>query len=146
MYIIIMVEISGFVYLNDCPGESKIPIWLVVFGFVCLLQTLIRCIKRCCCCTGRDNTEDSKISYWIGNSLEVLLIMTLGAWTLAGSAWVFGNFYVLGDPRCTVRRAVDLCCHLVPYYCAFSLIIGLFGFVIIVCISLCCYCSAKFGK
>ena len=38
---------TGAIYLDDCPDRRIIPIWLIVFGCVSLVQSFIDIGKRC---------------------------------------------------------------------------------------------------
>ena len=38
---------SGSVYLDDCEDRRTIPIWLIVFGCVSVVQSVIDICKRC---------------------------------------------------------------------------------------------------
>ena len=48
---------TGSIYLHDCPGRKNIPIWLIVFGCVSLVQSFIDIGKRC---FRKKNEEDEE--------------------------------------------------------------------------------------
>ena len=135
---------EGSVYLNDCPGRDKIPIWLIVFGCVSLLQTLINIVKRCFKLLTKDSDDDRERSERDknyggrgGNCLESFLSFFLFIWIIIGSVWVFGywDMYRLANDSCGIDQN---CCHPVPYLFSFITLIVIYVCSILVCCCCCC--------
>ncbi|KAH3786505.1 hypothetical protein DPMN_164612 [Dreissena polymorpha] len=78
---IVMVAI----YLNDCPLEHMIPIWLIVSGVVPILFG----------CSGRGNNDDSGENSGGGYCAKVVGLIGLlfnMAWLICGSIWIYPNY------------------------------------------------------
>lgn len=135
--------LPGSVYVHNCDGERFIPIWLIVFGVISLLQTLINIVKRCFKCIKRSQSDDDSEngngdhSVRCGSCLESFLSFFLFVWIIAGSAWVFGFFDNYVDLDC--RHNVDHpdCCHPVPFLFSFITLIVMYVFSFL---ALCCCC------
>ena len=102
--------IPGVKYLNDCPVQKKIPVYLLVggcFGVLKVLGTIWRNIHS----RRYDNMDtfydsndgDSVYSHDTSKLMDVLLTMFLISWLITGSYWVFSiwqpNFHqILHEP------------------------------------------------
>lgn len=54
----------GAIYLDNCEGRSIIPKWLIVFGSVSVVQTVIDIVKRCFRTKRNDDEEGSVRFMW----------------------------------------------------------------------------------
>lgn len=138
---------TGSVYLNRCDGDRRIPIWLIVFGCVSLLSTLINIVKRIFKAahrkvSGRDeDSDDVDYGKKTGSCLEGLISVFLFIWIIIGSVWVFGFFDEYRRFGCAENAsnpAFDaICCHPVPYLFSFITLLVIYAFSFL---SLCCCC------
>lgn len=127
----------GSIYLHDCPGQRFIPIWLIVFGCVSLLQSIISFSRRIISCFKPNNEEEGGICLYgsrCGGCCECLIVLFLFAWFIAGSVWVLGYFSDFHSPICQEHPAP--CCSVVPYWFSFVIIIMLFS-VVFILVTLC---------
>lgn len=133
----------GFVYLYRCPVNGLIPIWLIIFGLVCLIQTTINVSKRCCytCKCGKEVATD--YGGWVGSCIEFFITAFLIAWIICGSVWVFQLLYSFKENDCMNEVDSDLCCHPVPYLFSYVtlLVIYTVGALVLCC---CCCCVSCF--
>ena len=56
------IPFSGSVYLDDCPGRKNIPVWMIVFGCVSLVQSIIDIMKRCFGKKKRNDEEEGSVN------------------------------------------------------------------------------------
>ncbi len=139
----------GAVYFNDCPGRSRIPIWLIVFGGFSIVQTFINVIKRCCkLCRkqeGDSDSDDGGSNYGNrgGSCFETLVSIFLFVWIIVGSVWIFGFYPEYRE--CTNEPALsNECCHSVPYLFSFVTLIVIYAvsFLSLFCCCCCFVCMA----
>lgn len=139
--IILLLFCSGSVYLDDCPGRSRIPVWLIVFGVISLVSTLINVIKRVFKLIQQkasDGDEESTdYGKKTGSCLESLISVFLFVWIIIGSVWVFGFYKDYVDLDCASNVVIPECCHPVPYLFSFITLIVIYAFSFL---SLCCCC------
>lgn len=139
--------IIGAMYLDDCPLERYIPIYLVVSGSVGLFYNLFGIVKTTCC---KKNTEEGVgeeeegAASKLGTCLSSLISCFMSAWFIAGNVWVYGSHSDLSTNSASANY-----CHPTAYYFAFWVITACYiiiGLVILLscccCIALCC-CSKK---
>ena len=131
---------AGAVYLHRCQGQHIIPIWLIVFGSVSLLQTAINMIKRIFRKSKQGEEEEgsqSNSAEGIGSCLETLISIFLLVWIILGSYWVFGYYSTWSEEGC--RSALSMCyCHPVPYLFSFVTLIVIYATSCIFCALCCC--------
>lgn len=139
IYIYILV---GSVYLNRCEVNRLIPIWLIVFGVLSLIQTMINVAKRCCSCKKNDDEESGQdYGRRSGSCFESLLTTFLFVWIIIGSVWVFRLFDSFKTNNCIDFSELnsDVCCHPVPYLFSFVTLIVMYTIsALILCCSCCC--------
>ena len=137
----LFVSFLGSIYVNKCTIQDKIPIFLIVFGCVSLLQTTFGIVKMFLC-RGEDENEQRKRKG--GNFCESLITTFLFIWIIVGSAYVFGNFDTWvdgGKLSCSAGGAPNLCCDAVPMYFAFVFLLIVYGIAAVACFCLvCCVC------
>lgn len=134
---------TGSIYINDCVGGNRIPIWLIVFGVVSLLQTFTNVGKRCAqhaakrSGNGDDNSSRSQTVSRSGSSFESLLSGFLLVWIIVGSVWVFGIYDDYQLDRLDLSQCPG-CCHPVPYLFSFSILLMIYSIGALFCLILCC--------
>ena len=132
---------TGSVYLNDCPRRHIIPVWLIVFGCVGLLQTFINIAKRFFRKKKKREEEDesyqSNYAKRTGSCFETFLIVFLFVWIILGSYWVFGYYYVWRGEECT-SSVPNSCCHRVPYLFSYVMLVVIYATSCIFCCCCCC--------
>lgn len=76
----------GAIFLNDCPVEKNIPIFLIVAGITGILLVLLTCLQSWC----YDEDKESDLSCW--RILIFLIMLFWSGWLFAGSFWVYSNY------------------------------------------------------
>ena len=122
-YINIFPLFLGSVYLYDCTLQDKIPIFLIVFGCVNLLQT--------CCNQRNDDDEDNNEKFRSKGSVycyEGCVTLFLFIWIIIGSIFTFSawnNWVDNGRQSCSAGG--DNCCSPVLMYFTFSTLLVTYG-------------------
>ena len=129
---------TGSIYLHDCNIQGRIPIFLIVFGCVSLLQTMLGLAKLVLCRSDETENDDRKKKG--GNFCESFLTTFLFIWIIVGSAYTFGAWPVWfqnGGQPCPG----EACCAPVLMYFSFILLICIYGLAALCCCCfLCCVC------
>lgn len=146
--------VIGSVHINDCPGQYRIPIWLVVFGAVSLVHTLISVFKFCAKIVTKKTEEEGETrnqnyASRSGTTCESLLSFFLFIWTIVGSFWVF-NYYVYTWSRhgCSNNYDDTVCqCHPVVFLFSYITLIVMYSLSLLICCCGCCcfICCAVFA-
>lgn len=136
---------TGVLYLNSCPGQPFIPLWSLVYGCVSSAQLLLSVLKWCICRKKDDESDNSERLRKISTFTEVVSILFLVAWLIAGSVWVFTYFSQLDSVVGECGIGSSDCCHTVVYWFSFGSIVAIYAFIFCTC-TCCCYffCSAIF--
>ncbi|XP_047483728.1 transmembrane protein 272-like [Penaeus chinensis] len=71
----------GILYLFSCRVQPMIPIWLIVYGTVCLIL-IVAGIS--------DKKNKTELAY-LKTGLKVILLLFAFCWFIAGNVWVFGT-------------------------------------------------------
>ncbi|CAF1409552.1 unnamed protein product [Adineta ricciae] len=74
---------------SQCPIQTKIPMWLIVyggFGVITSLFTIVGAVIRCLCCSKEDAEKKCDLCVRAVNTIMVLFGI---AWIIVGSVWVF---------------------------------------------------------
>ena len=140
---------AGSIYLPQCEQNKNIPIWLIVFGCVSLVQTAVNVCKRCCQCvvkSASDDDDEEDDSNTLANCIsrcgcciESFFTGFLFVWIIVGSVWVFG---IYDDYQ---RGSCSDCCHSVPYLFSFITLIVIYSLGALFCCGLCCcFCCMAF--
>lgn len=82
----IVILVMGVIYLDECPVEKNIPIFLVVAGVVGILVVLLSFLQSWCF----DEDRQTDLNCWRIIILVVMLFWS--AWFIAGSFWVYSNY------------------------------------------------------
>jgi len=77
--------VIGTIYLDDCPAERFIPIYLIVGGVFGVIKNLSSVVQRA------KNNNDSTSTYEDrkSNSFDGLLGVFLLIWFIAGNIWIY---------------------------------------------------------
>uniref|UniRef100_A0A8C6ULH1 Si:dkey-19b23.12 n=1 Tax=Neogobius melanostomus TaxID=47308 RepID=A0A8C6ULH1_9GOBI len=128
----------GAAYLNECPREHYIPIYLVVMGSFSLLLTLLSCLPCAQPKEGSTNFLHRLCTGW--NSLVSAFVF---CWFIAGNVWVYRIYEPIYVNNATTA---DIYCHKTVYLFAFwtitlfyillmAFLVG--GFCVLFCFLLC---------
>ena len=131
--------ILGSLYFYDCQISRLVPIFLIVFGCVSLVQTAIHIFRMIC---GHRKDERSERANQGSNCCETLITVFLIVWIIVGSYWVF-SLWSSWDQNPSN-------CHPVLVYFSFITLLVIYGtailfFFCIVCCMLCCTFLAACG-
>ncbi|XP_040925706.1 transmembrane protein 272-like [Betta splendens] len=134
--------VIGSVYLNECPRQHYIPIYLIVGGVFGLFIALLSCLP----CTQRDEGDTSAADTPLSrlcttwNSLTSLFLF---CWFITGNVWIYSIYQPDYHKNATHP---DLYCNKTLYLFAFwtttlvYILLGLFfviGFCVLFCFCLC---------
>eukprot|EP00057_Strongylocentrotus_purpuratus_P000852 XP_001184829.2 PREDICTED: uncharacterized protein LOC754214 isoform X2 [Strongylocentrotus purpuratus] len=129
---ITMVAI-GAVYLDDCPAERFIPIYLITMGVAYIVKSLIDLKGR----AQRSRLPQEEQADFKPNKVEGGLSHLIGlfcfAFFIAGNVWI----YRIYKPNTTVSSAADYC-HPMLYYFAFWMTIVWYISGVSFCFYRCC--------
>ncbi|XP_071374793.1 transmembrane protein 272-like [Centroberyx affinis] len=129
----------GVTYLNDCPRQHYIPIYLVVVGVFGLLLAVLSCLP--CAQEPKDGTTNPLsrcCTAW--NSLASLFLF---CWFIAGNVWIYSIYQPNYNETTT---DVDPYCNKTLYLFAFwtttlcYILLGVFllcGCCVLVCFLIC---------
>ena len=114
-------------YYNKCSIENKIPIFLIVFGCISLLQTTFGVLKLIICDEEKDRIRAS--------IFEGFISIFLAIWIIVGSYYtfnVYSDWLNNGKQSCTNGQsdAAAQCCDAVPMYFTFVLLVLIYIFCI----------------
>ncbi|CAF1026292.1 unnamed protein product [Adineta ricciae] len=135
----ILQLVFGIVYLDQCPINVYIPIYLIVTGAcgIAAIGLTMVIVIAFVCCIKQDSIAGSCISGCvIGAVVFFIFIMSffLFGWFIAGNVWVFGakttvNFEKENSPYY---------CHKTLYEFAFWIIIVTYILMVVSCCVSCC--------
>ena len=149
---------TGCLYIHDCPRQQLIPIWLIIFGCIILLQTFVNISKRFFRCKIKKKVKDAEsvgnatsyspgsqeaftdIGLWlrnIANIAEAIILICLMVWLVVGSYFVF-EYYVEEGFDCR-SHLYESCCHPVPFFYSFVLLLTIFAIIGVVLLGLLCF-------
>lgn len=137
---IAMIAIGAY-YLNDCPAERYIPIYLIVGGcfayFRMVLSIGLKVKQRCC---GRESDEDREEEV---NQCHTLLDCFQLAWFIAGNVWVYRTY----DHFNSTDSSASNFCDPTLYYFAFWLTTSVYILLVVGCcfVGLCGVCVSLFS-
>uniref|UniRef100_A0A8C1RUB0 Si:dkey-19b23.12 n=1 Tax=Cyprinus carpio TaxID=7962 RepID=A0A8C1RUB0_CYPCA len=121
---LMLPTITGAVYLQDCPQQCYIPVYVLVCGVFIIFLLLLSCLP----CT--TETEEERQRSFIRNVLKCLVSVILVCWMICGSVWIYSVY----PPNYNQTMAGDAYCNKTLYLFAFwTTILGniLFGLVLL---------------
>lgn len=127
--------IIGSIYLNECPIQKYIPVWLIGFGVYGLFYALISTFEK----TYEFYRKKSDPEYKFNKLVAIKTIIGLFgfAWLIAGSVWVY-----------KIYGTVDYNNEMSPNYCqkdaylfAFSVLTTIYSIGGFMCCCVCCCLS-----
>jgi len=132
--------VVGIIYLNQCPKQPMIPIWMIVCGAIPSGGAVLLVIT--CCCS---STTMLKAKYYF----FLLTQLFQFGWLIAGAYWVFSSFKPSSHeflPSASVTTfssmkpdVLDLdYCHPAVYWFSFAYIVLYLAIMIICWPILCC--------
>ncbi|XP_064481798.1 transmembrane protein 272-like [Ornithodoros turicata] len=128
---IVMVVIGSY-YLNDCPIEKHIPIYLVTGGVVGVVKLLLSIYSRC---TKHKRPEHEAEGPHDREAMfcDMVLNCFLFGWYIAGCVWIFGAYL----PDFSDPGSLEYC-NKTLYYFAFAVVAS--GIIFLVAIASCACC------
>ena len=140
--VIIVIPLSmiaiGFVYINECPAEPCIPIFLIIgglFSFVKYIIGIVRIVEK----NDRDENENAPKPHQV----QYIINGFLSAWCIAGTLWVnmiyqpiFDSYEDTFDSE---HKTSELHCSKVVYTFAFCIIAANYIFLFFVMPCSCCF-------
>ena len=142
-----------------------IPIWMIVFGSISLLQVFVNISKRFFLCkiqrrksTDSSTTDTSEMAAenheytqlieissfanYIGSIFEGLLTILMISWLLTGTYLVFSYYTTYSSYYCQVvvpnyPELMAQCCHSVPYLFSFAFLVFVYGIFVMIGLCLC---------
>ena len=149
----------GALHLDDCDLDDRIPVWMIVFGSVSVIYTVVNVLKSICCSPKEDTKRETTYNYMYTQDaskctsikkalnkftriIESLFNIFLFIWLIIGSVWVLGKYSDWDDagrPNCNgLPSDSDKCCHEGMFLFAFIFIIVTWS---ILFLTICCLCS-----
>ena len=128
----------GAEYKNDCPIESKIPIYLIVAGSVGVFRNLISLCQRAKKSDNDEGEEEKK-----QNPVTSILDCFLFAWFICGNVWIYSNYKdVIHD-----NMDSQYYCDETLYAFAFWITTATYILIGVMCCCVCCVgvCAAIFS-
>ncbi|XP_041094317.1 transmembrane protein 272-like isoform X2 [Polyodon spathula] len=98
----------GSLYLNDCPVQPRIPIYLIVSGVFVLSLDLVSCVPR-----GERVEEGESFYRSFINTWSSLASLFLFIWFITGNVWIYSIY----EPSYSVPDMQS--CHKTLYLFAF---------------------------
>ncbi|XP_032439424.1 transmembrane protein 272 [Xiphophorus hellerii] len=131
----------GAVYLNECPVQEKIPIYLIVSGVFTIVLNLLSCLP------GTRSTKDTPrttaghvVTVW--NSLVSLFLF---CWFISGNIWIYSIYQPEYNKNAT---DVSRYCNKTLYLFAFWNTTLVYILVILFVLTGCCvlFCLFLWGR
>ncbi|KAK3099159.1 hypothetical protein FSP39_000288, partial [Pinctada imbricata] len=131
----------GAQYLDDCPAERMIPIYLIVAGVFSFVSLVISIIKSCTKKKGDDDDEEKKNSPFV-TCIDSLINLFNTVWFICGNVWVYST----QDDFVRSPTTSQNYCDPTLFYFAFWIItttyivigVAILFCCIFFCVSLCC--------
>lgn len=123
----IAMVVIGSIYVNDCPAEKMIPIYLIVAGACYIVKNLIDLCGR-----ARSREDQDQHGNTPSNGLSRLLGCFLLGFFIAGNVWIYRNYPPDSDMESPHY------CNPVVYYFAFWITTLVYIFCAFTCLCLCC--------
>ncbi|XP_063412961.1 transmembrane protein 272-like [Mytilus trossulus] len=135
--------VIGGLYLNDCPKQKYIPIYLIVFGAFSIVKAVSSLVDNFRARKNEGEQEESKPK----SACDGIIGCFLFAWFIAGNVWVYSTY-----KKFSTDELSEEYCQPTLFYFSFWLITGTYiimGLFFLLCcgccISMLC-CSAKMSS
>lgn len=131
--------VIGSVYLDDCPRQHNIPIYLIVVGVFSLALSVLSCLP--CTREAKDGTS-SPLSR-LCTAWNSLVTVFLFCWFIAGNVWIYSIYEPNYSKNSTnVEEYCNKSLYLFAFWTTnlFYIMLGLFlvgGFCVLFCSYLC---------
>ncbi|MCI4394120.1 hypothetical protein PGIGA_G00165200 [Pangasianodon gigas] len=128
--------VIGVLYLEACPHQPLIPIYLLVSGVFALVLVLLSCLP----CTQEEENGGGAIST-LCTTWNSLITLFLFCWFIAGNVWVYSIYEPNYDPHTPSYCAKTL--YLFAFW-TITLVYIIIGLIITAgcCVMVCtCVCS-----
>ncbi|XP_074480709.1 transmembrane protein 272-like [Sebastes fasciatus] len=134
---------TGAIYLDDCPRQPFIPVYLIVMGVFGLVLAVLSSL----CITKTPDDDTSSPIIRLCTALNSLIACFLFCWFITGNVWIFSIYQPNYNKNTT---NVDLYCDKTLYLFAFwtsILFYMLLGLFLVSCccaivLTLCCVAAA----
>uniref|UniRef100_A0A3Q2Q9U1 Uncharacterized protein n=1 Tax=Fundulus heteroclitus TaxID=8078 RepID=A0A3Q2Q9U1_FUNHE len=80
------IRLTSAVYLDECPVQAEIPIYLIVLG---VLQLVVMFTAGCCNPLKPDSLKKPKLTWIIWRSI---LTMFFFCWFITGNVWIYSIY------------------------------------------------------
>ncbi|XP_014278291.1 transmembrane protein 272 isoform X2 [Halyomorpha halys] len=94
IFVPVAMFLIGLHYLNECPVNVFIPIYLLVGGFVGVLKQVLQILYRVKRARNRNDNEEEPRS-----SFQSVITCFMLSWFFLGSYWVYKEYKPNYDPR-----------------------------------------------
>lgn len=132
--ITIITFATGSVYLNDCPLEPKIPIFLIIGGISGVLKNVLliveNVLKRHSRTLSRRFRRQKKWIVYVWRAFNLVFNLFMLAWIITGSYWIFSSYSAVHSNDFTN-------CNELLYKFGFSIVISSYILLVLMC---CCTC------
>ncbi|XP_072232811.1 transmembrane protein 272 [Leuresthes tenuis] len=127
----------GAVYLNDCPRQHYIPIYLIVTGVFGLVLVVFSCLP---CAQQPDDSTINPLS-WVCKTWNSLISFFLFCWFITGNVWIYSIY----EPNYNKNTTnVDPYCDKTLYLFAFwTTTLGYILIGVFMVIGCCCCCFGR---
>ncbi|XP_061103809.1 transmembrane protein 272-like [Conger conger] len=129
--------VLGTIYLDKCPVQPYIPIYVLVSGVFTMVLSLLSCLP-----CARESEEPQNPLSSICTAWNSLMILFLFCWFIAGNVWIYSVYAPSYDPNDLTQY-----CHKTLYLFAFWLTTLVYILVGVLLVGGCCalLCMAVCG-
>lgn len=126
----------GAVYLDECPRQHYIPIYLIVVGVFGLVLALLSCLP--CARESEDDTSNPLTRLCaIWNSLTGFFLF---CWFIAGNVWIYSIYKPNFNKNSTdIESYCNKTLYLFAFWITTLVYILLIAFIVIGCCTLVCF-------
>jgi hypothetical protein len=151
MAIPVTMIVTGGYFIDECPVEKMIPIWLIVFGGLAIVKNLstlfqrIKSIKQSSdkvvtngghsSSGSSSSSPSSNITSTLLSVFDSFLTLFLFIWFICGNIWVYSNYKV---QQWQDRENQETYCNGLCYLYAFVSITSIYALIWLACFIFCC--------
>ncbi|TKS92887.1 hypothetical protein D9C73_027126 [Collichthys lucidus] len=126
----------GAIYLDDCPRQSYIPIYLIVMGVFSLVLALLSCLP----CAQEPKDGSTNPLSRICATWNSLITCFLFCWFIAGNVWIYSIYKPNFDKNTTnVDPYCDKTLYLFAFWVTTLVYIFIALFIVVGCCTLVCF-------